>query len=128
MVECGAEFIHGTETVLNGILESYNDAHSGEEIMVRDVFTGAQGDGGPIGVTKDGGCGVYYITCGDGVKRLVWWDEEEGGFEASNEACWEVEECEVSRWVTFVSEYRGTCCAKRPARKARAKRATNSAF
>ncbi|CAH0518430.1 unnamed protein product [Peronospora belbahrii] len=70
-VELGAEFMHGANTTLTHLAEELN-------IGLREIFTWAQGDGGPTKPTLDGGVGYYYI--GDQKRMLKYNDEDEEFF------------------------------------------------
>ncbi|KAG6977464.1 hypothetical protein JG688_00000294 [Phytophthora aleatoria] len=69
-IEMGAEFMHGANTTLTRMAEEYN-------ISLREIFTWAQGDGGPTEPAPDGGIGYYYI--GD-QKRMLKYDDEDEEF------------------------------------------------
>ncbi|POM70377.1 Lysine-specific histone demethylase 1 [Phytophthora palmivora] len=69
-IEMGAEFMHGENTTLTRLAEEYN-------IGLREIFTWAQGDGGPTEPAPDGGIGYYYI--GD-QKRMLKYDDEDEEF------------------------------------------------
>ncbi|KAF4322749.1 hypothetical protein G195_002195 [Phytophthora kernoviae 00238/432] len=67
-IEVGAEFMHGANTTLTRMAEEYN-------IGMREIFTWAQGDGGPTEPAPDGGIGYYYI--GDQKRMLAYDDDDE---------------------------------------------------
>ncbi|KAL4087468.1 hypothetical protein PRIC1_013358 [Phytophthora ramorum] len=69
-IEVGAEFMHGANTTLTRLAEQYH-------IGLREIFTWAQGDGGPTEPAPDGGIGYYYI--GD-QKRMLKFDDEDEEF------------------------------------------------
>ena len=55
-VDAGAEFIHGSTTLLNALVTQYS-------LPTCPIFTAAQGDGGPDDdPTPAGHYGVYYLT------------------------------------------------------------------
>ena len=54
--DIGAEFLHGNTTVLNELAAEHN-------WPVRQLFTWAQGDGGPSDeLAPDGGAGFYFLV------------------------------------------------------------------
>jgi hypothetical protein len=71
-LEVGAEFIHGGATILHDLARL-------KGWPLKQIFTWAQGDGGPDGeAAPDGGAGYYYF-CGQsngGQQRLVRFDNE----------------------------------------------------
>ncbi|KAG1710856.1 hypothetical protein DVH05_013579 [Phytophthora capsici] len=69
-IEVGAEFMHGANTTLTRMAEQLN-------VGLREIFTWAQGDGGPTEPAPDGGIGYYYI--GD-QKRMLKYDDEDEEF------------------------------------------------
>ncbi|KAG7393871.1 hypothetical protein PHYPSEUDO_000048 [Phytophthora pseudosyringae] len=69
-IEVGAEFMHGANTTLTRLAEELN-------IGLREIFTWAQGDGGPTEPAPDGGIGYYYV--GD-QKRMLKYDDEDEEF------------------------------------------------
>ncbi|KAE9025471.1 hypothetical protein PF011_g3018 [Phytophthora fragariae] len=69
-IEVGAEFMHGANTTLTRLAEEHN-------IGMREIFTWAQGDGGPTEPAPDGGIGYYYI--GD-QKRMLKYDDDDVEF------------------------------------------------
>ncbi|KAL3671510.1 hypothetical protein V7S43_003431 [Phytophthora oleae] len=69
-IEVGAEFMHGANTTLTRMAEQKN-------IGLREIFTWAQGDGGPTEPAPDGGIGYYYV--GD-QKRMLKYDDEDEEF------------------------------------------------
>ncbi|KAL8016514.1 putative amine oxidase, FAD/NAD(P)-binding domain superfamily [Plasmopara halstedii] len=75
-VEMGAEFLHGANTTLTRLAE---EAHIG----LREIFTWAQGDGGPTEPAPDGGIGYYFI--GD-QKRMLMYDDDDEEFIKLNQS------------------------------------------
>ncbi|UIZ22873.1 hypothetical protein KXD40_003788 [Peronospora effusa] len=69
-IELGAEFMHGANTTLTRLAKELN-------IGLREIFTWAQGDGGPTEPAPDGGIGYYYI--GD-QKRMLKYDDQDEEF------------------------------------------------
>ncbi|CAI5742242.1 unnamed protein product [Peronospora destructor] len=69
-IELGAELMHGANTTLTRLAEELN-------IGLREIFTWAQGDGGPTEPAPDGGIGYYYI--GD-QKRMLKYDNKDEEF------------------------------------------------
>ena len=66
MVEAGAEFVHGSTTLLNYLVKA-------KEWPTKEVFVAAQGDGGPDSrPTPEGKHGVYYLGR---EKRLLRYDD-----------------------------------------------------
>ncbi len=77
----GAEFIHGTTTALNRLLE---------DAPTYAVFTVAQGDGGPDDhPTPEGKRGIYYLGKEN---RILRHDDEDPDFTAMNEQFWALSE------------------------------------
>ncbi|KAI9914348.1 hypothetical protein PsorP6_008154 [Peronosclerospora sorghi] len=73
-IDVGAEFMHGANTTLTRLAEKLN-------IGLREIFTWAQGDGGPSKPAPDGGIGYYYI--GD-QKRMLKYDDDDEDFRKFN--------------------------------------------
>ncbi|KUF97348.1 hypothetical protein AM588_10011667 [Phytophthora nicotianae] len=84
VIEMGAEFMHGANTTLTRMAEEYN-------IGLREIFTWAQGDGGPTEPAPDGGVGYYYI--GD-QKRMLRYDDEDEEFVKFNESVFDLSDLE----------------------------------
>ncbi|DAZ94117.1 TPA: hypothetical protein N0F65_008981 [Lagenidium giganteum] len=83
-IEVGAELLHGANTSLTRMAE---EQHWG----LREIFTWAQGDGGPTDPAPDGGIGYYYL--GD-QKRLLRFDDEDPDFCKFNECVADLSEVE----------------------------------
>ncbi|GMH55698.1 hypothetical protein TL16_g03944 [Triparma laevis f. inornata] len=79
-VDLGAEFIHGSTTMINEMVRSNN-------WPTEEVFTAAQGDGGPDDApTSDHQkYGVYYLGK---EKKLLRYDDEDPDFVKMNESFW----------------------------------------
>uniref|UniRef100_K3WGR4 Amine oxidase domain-containing protein n=1 Tax=Globisporangium ultimum (strain ATCC 200006 / CBS 805.95 / DAOM BR144) TaxID=431595 RepID=K3WGR4_GLOUD len=75
-IEVGAEFAHGANTSLTKFAEE-------QKWSLREIFTWAQGDGGPTDPAPDGGIGYYYL--GD-QKRILAFDDEDADFCKFNDA------------------------------------------
>ena len=85
--EIGAEFVHGSETILNGIIEQNN-------FKLIDLFTWAHGDGGPSEhEAPDGGFGMYWIGKD---KKLIRFDEQDEELKQMNEALWSLGDRAIS--------------------------------
>ena len=76
-VDAGAEFIHGSTTLLNALVKENN-------FETTDVFTAAQGDGGPDDEpTPSGHYGVYYLA-DSAEKLLLRYDSTDPDFTSLN--------------------------------------------
>ena len=80
-VELGAEFVHGSTTRINALAEEF-----GWELQ--EVFTWAQGDGGPSEQPAEGGgWGAYWLGRD---KKLLAYDAKDNDFNHLNEVLWEI--------------------------------------
>ncbi|TMW56550.1 hypothetical protein Poli38472_006560 [Pythium oligandrum] len=82
-VEVGAEMLHGANTTLTKLAEE-------QKWSLREIFTWAQGDGGPTEPAPDGGIGYYYL--GD-QKRMLAYDDTDPDFCHFNDAVEQL--CEI---------------------------------
>lgn len=85
-IEVGAEFLHGTDTHLTRLAESFEEPKS-------PIYCWAHGDGGPLQEPVHKGYGLYYIG-GDGDKkpRLLRYDDPDPEFQRLNKELWKLPE------------------------------------
>uniref|UniRef100_A0AAV1V789 Amine oxidase domain-containing protein n=1 Tax=Peronospora matthiolae TaxID=2874970 RepID=A0AAV1V789_9STRA len=95
-IDVGAEILHGANTTLTRLAEELS-------IGLREIFTWAQGDGGPTCPAGDGGIGYYYI--GD-QKRMLKYDDEDEEFVKFNSSVARLSEIENIDRIPFEKSMR----------------------
>jgi monoamine oxidase len=85
--EVGGEFVHGTDTPLNHLLDA-------EKAELKELFTWAHGDGGPSEhPAHDGGIGMYWIGA---EKRMMRFDAQDDDHKQMVAALWSLGERSIS--------------------------------
>lgn len=91
-IDVGAEFLHGSNTLLTKFAEENNEP-------VSELFCWAHGDGGPLPKDVNGGFGLYYFDDKKGKgKRLLRYDASDSDFVRMNNVLWDLAEIDEEKF------------------------------